>query len=98
LDTFLNEGRRYIDTMKQALSEQDYPVFMNAAHSLKGSASDMGGLRLVKLCRRIEALKPYEIGPAQQKAVKEIEKILVETHGDLSGYFGKKMESKNISK
>lgn len=95
LDTFLNEGARYIETMKRALEEHDYPVFMDAAHSLKGSASDLGGVRLMKVCRMVESLKPYELGSKQQKTMTGIEKILAETHGLLSTYFRERMESRD---
>lgn len=95
LDTFLNEGTRYVETMKRALEEHDYPVFMDAAHSLKGSASDLGGVRLMTVCRTVESLKPYELGSKQQKTVTGIEKILAETHGLLSTYFRERMESRD---
>lgn len=74
VDGFTKDVESLLVTMRQALSEQDYPALQDAAHALRGSASELGVQRLVELCIEIKALKPYEMGTrAPAKLLQEIE-------------------------
>ncbi len=53
LDTFLEDSRKRLGQLHQASNAVDLGA---AAHSFKGSSSNMGALRLAELCRQLEQL------------------------------------------
>jgi two-component system sensor histidine kinase RpfC len=72
---FINDGSRHIERINAAAG-QDYPELREALHALKGSSSELGATKLVEICLKAEALKPYEIGTDQTQAmVREVTRI-----------------------
>jgi len=53
LDTFLEDSSKRLGQLHQASNAADLAA---AAHSFKGSSSNMGALRLAELCRQLEQL------------------------------------------
>ncbi|MCL5259948.1 MAG: response regulator, partial [Nitrospirae bacterium] len=53
---FIAEGHRHMDNLQDACRQKDYPVLMEALHSLRGSALQLGALKLAHLCREAEKL------------------------------------------
>lgn len=53
LDTFLGDSSARVDELHRA---RDAQQLGNAAHSFKGSSSNMGATRLAELCRQLEEL------------------------------------------
>jgi len=51
LDTFLNDSRQRLAQLQQAT---DAEALEQAAHSFKGSSSNMGAMYLADLCRQLE--------------------------------------------
>jgi len=62
LEGFQRDGEQQLVDLKQAVQVKDYPAMRDALHALKGSAGEMGGARLVRLCQAAETLKPYDMG------------------------------------
>lgn len=60
LDTFLSDSRARLTQLQQAT---DADGLAQAAHSLKGSSSNMGALRLAELCRQMEQ-QAEQLSPA----------------------------------
>lgn len=56
LDTFRTDSVQRIEAIRQAVNEKDSEAIRRAAHSFKGSASNMGAVELCSLCRRLEEL------------------------------------------
>ena len=56
IETFQNDSVIRIQTIEDAVSGGDPEQIRRAAHSFKGSASNMGAIQLADLCRRMEEL------------------------------------------
>lgn len=54
IETFINDGKDKIQLMQKALASGLSDELRRAAHSLKGSSSNIGADELVRLCRLIE--------------------------------------------
>jgi signal transduction histidine kinase/CheY-like chemotaxis protein/HPt (histidine-containing phosphotransfer) domain-containing protein len=55
VDLFLNDMPRHVQKMEEAMARQEAPALKGAAHSLKGSARNMGALQLAAFCASLEA-------------------------------------------
>jgi HPt (histidine-containing phosphotransfer) domain-containing protein len=56
IDTFLQDGREQIATLRRALAGRDLDAFRRAAHSLKSNSDTLGATGLAVLARELEAL------------------------------------------
>lgn len=56
LETFINDSVIRIKTVAEAVATQDPDAIRRAAHSLKGSAGNMGAVRLALICKSLEEL------------------------------------------
>jgi HPt (histidine-containing phosphotransfer) domain-containing protein len=68
LDTFLADSEKRLLLLRKA---EDPVMLMDAAHSFKGSSSNMGATRLTELCSELEQR-------AKQKNLAGIEKLVGE--------------------
>ncbi len=58
---FIEEGTKHVQTIKASIDE-DYLVYRESLHALKGSSTELGAKHLVDICLKGEALKPYDLG------------------------------------
>jgi CheY-like chemotaxis protein/nitrogen-specific signal transduction histidine kinase len=56
IDTFVEDGRALVATLRQAAATKDMDAFRRAAHSLKSNAETLGAGRLAVLARELEAM------------------------------------------
>jgi PAS domain S-box-containing protein len=56
IDTFVEDGREQIATLRRALADMDLDAFRRAAHSLKSNSDTLGAIGLATLARELEAL------------------------------------------
>lgn len=56
IQTYLADSRSRIDSLREALADQDADHFARTAHSFKGSCINIGAPRLGALCFEAEAL------------------------------------------
>lgn len=56
LDTFFEDSVQRLADLKQHVSEQDAEALRRTAHSLKGSASNLGASGLADLCLKAEEM------------------------------------------
>lgn len=56
LETFINDSVIRIKTVAEAVAAQDPDAIRRAAHSLKGSAGNMGAVSLSLICKSLEEL------------------------------------------
>lgn len=54
LETYLSDSIERIDRIKKSASDTDAEALRQAAHSLKGSSSNLGAVILTGLCREAE--------------------------------------------
>jgi HPt (histidine-containing phosphotransfer) domain-containing protein len=74
LDTFIADSEERLRVLRKA---DDAAQLMNAAHSFKGSSSNMGAIRLAALCDELEQR-------AKQKSLAGIEKLVGEIDGEFA--------------
>ncbi len=74
LDTFIADSEERLQVLRKA---EDAAQLMNAAHSFKGSSSNMGAVRLAELCHELEQR-------AKQKSLAGIEKLVGEIDGEFA--------------
>jgi two-component system sensor histidine kinase RpfC len=90
VEGFSRDGERLMFNMRQACDERDYPGLRDAAHALKGTAVELGTVDLVRLCKHVEELKPYDMTSGKALSlVHEIENTLSETCLTLTDYVGR---------
>jgi len=75
LETFLNDSEQRLTHLRSALAEQAAGLqdLGMAAHSLKGSSSNMGANRLAELCQQLEELTQRNELKGADELVKTIE-------------------------
>jgi len=61
VEGFITDGGRNLGDLESSVRQRDYPAMRDAAHSLRGSAAEIGARRVVDLCRAIESLKPFDM-------------------------------------
>lgn len=74
LDTFLNDSESRLHALQMTA---DARALSEVAHSFKGSASNMGAVRLAELCQELEA-------QARDKSPAEIVKLVAEISGEFA--------------
>ena len=74
LDTFLADSEERLRVLRKA---EDAAQLMNAAHSFKGSCSNMGAIHLAELCHELEQR-------AMQKSLTDIEMLIGEIDGEFA--------------
>ncbi|WP_312381082.1 Hpt domain-containing protein [Stutzerimonas balearica] len=67
LDTFLIDSQDRLRTIQDALAQGEGEALRRAAHSFKGSCSNLGALRLAELCFELEEIARQ--GALEQAAV-----------------------------
>ncbi|MBL4638457.1 MAG: response regulator, partial [Proteobacteria bacterium] len=73
------DGEKHIKTIKHS-AHDDYLTYRESLHALKGSATEMGAIKLVDLCNQAEVLKPYDVGTQHVIALcDEIENVFLKT-------------------
>ena len=60
LDTFLSDSDERLRLLRQAQAQGDAQAMRMAAHSFKGSCSNMGAVLLAGLCKQLEDLARRE--------------------------------------
>ncbi len=61
VNNFATDGSRHILRIKASLDE-DYLIYRESLHALKGSSTELGADKLVEICIAGEKLKPYDLG------------------------------------
>jgi len=74
LDTFIRDSEERLHLLQNSA---DATQLMEAAHSFKGSSSNMGAVRLAQLCHELEQR-------AKQKSLTGIEKLVGEIDGEFA--------------
>nr|WP_218627817.1 Hpt domain-containing protein [Pseudomonas sp. dw_612] len=74
LDTFIADSEERLRVLRKA---DDAAQLMNAAHSFKGSSSNMGAIRLAELCDELEQR-------AKHRSLAGIEKLVGEIDGEFA--------------
>jgi len=65
---FTKDGEKRMDAINSSMLN-DYLEFRESLHALKGSATELGAEKLVEICLKCEALKPYDTGTDKIKTL-----------------------------
>jgi len=75
VDGFIRDGSGHVANMAQQQVD-DYPAYRESLHALKGSATELGALRLAEACVKGEALKPQDLNSDKMLSIsREVENI-----------------------
>jgi two-component system, sensor histidine kinase RpfC len=69
---FFREGEQQIESMKNALSENQYALFKELAHAMKGSSGNLGAEALYQICREISQLNQSDLQSSAHTMLKKI--------------------------
>jgi CheY-like chemotaxis protein/HPt (histidine-containing phosphotransfer) domain-containing protein len=72
MQTYVGEGPKVIDQIRQGLQTQDKSLLLRAAHTLKGTLRTLGMTRLAELARGIELLAD---GPGPVETIPDLEEL-----------------------
>lgn len=61
VEGFIYDGQKHMSRIDDAVVD-DYLQLRESLHALKGSAAELGATKLVDICHKGEAYKPYDIG------------------------------------
>lgn len=69
LQMFLEDGPHKVEAILQGLQRQDFEAVERAAHSLKGSAGNLGVFQVQEDCEQLQlASRQHELAPTQRAA------------------------------
>lgn len=74
LDTFVADSEERLRLLHQARQEADAQALRLAAHSFKGSCSNMGAVQLAGLCRQLEDVARREALELAPDLIEQIER------------------------
>ena len=72
LEAYLDDGPKRLDQMRSAFQDMDFETLASAAHTLKGSSSNMGAQELSEVCAEIEKLARSNSTDGLKEKVEEI--------------------------
>jgi PAS domain S-box-containing protein len=86
IDTFAEDARQLVATLRQALADADVDAFRRAAHSLKSTSESLGATSLAMLARALEAMaragrlegaadRLAQLSSAHEAAARELEEL-----------------------
>lgn len=90
VETFVDEAKSLLGSMRHSVDQGDGAALRRAAHSLKSNSADFGWAPLTSLCRELEALgKEHQFDGAGEKierATIEYERLVEALDGVLATY------------
>jgi CheY-like chemotaxis protein/HPt (histidine-containing phosphotransfer) domain-containing protein len=86
IETFLDTSTQTVQKAKHALAALDADELYQCAHSLKGSAANLGANGLIDLCGQLEARCRSGSLESAPSLLRSIEKRLAQVREDLSEY------------
>ena len=97
VNSFGEDSLRALNEVERALITQDYSLWHDQLHMLKGGASDMGACQLARLCSEAERIKPFEIvSPVAQQKLDAVRLALTDAQTALAAYTDRKLRAENV--
>ncbi len=90
---FISETEKLLEAMKSALSRNDFQAFRELAHTIKGSAGNIGAESLHLVCRDIMQLDLKELPEKSPALLAEAKSLFKRTQEALTKYLGNSGES-----
>ena len=97
IDSFGEDSKRSMSEVERALLTQDYGLWHDQLHMLKGGASDVGAYQLARLCTEAERIKPFEITASLARdKLMEVRAALSEAQTALAAYMDRKLRAERV--
>ncbi|MEW6591346.1 MAG: ATP-binding protein, partial [Pseudomonadota bacterium] len=97
LASFETDSTRAMQDVEHALREENYGLWHDQLHKLKGGASDIGATRLAQLCAIAERIKPYELSSAEARAkFEDVTMALTEARTALKAYQSRRLRAESL--
>jgi two-component system sensor histidine kinase RpfC len=97
LASFDEESAQLLRDTENALRAQDYGMWHDKLHMLKGGASDVGARRLVQRCAEAERIKPFELtSQVAFHALDEVKRALAESQTALAAYLDRALRADSV--
>lgn len=85
---FISETEKLLEAMRSALTRKDYPAFRELAHTIKGSAGNIGAESLHVVCSEIMGLTDQALPGMAQELLSEAQEHFNSAHVALTAYLG----------
>lgn len=86
IESFNVDSKRSIQRIEIALHADDFGMWHDQLHMLKGGASDVGAQYLARLCAEAERIKPYEMASVGREKLLIVKSALKQAQTSLSKY------------
>jgi CheY-like chemotaxis protein/HPt (histidine-containing phosphotransfer) domain-containing protein len=83
ITSYLQDSSQLIDTIRNAIAQNDPPILYRAAHSLKSTSATVGATSLAGLCKELEALGRAQTTDNAAALLSAIEKEYVQVQSAL---------------
>ena len=93
VELFHQSGEVILPALRRALDEGQAPDLRREAHTLKGSARDLGGAKLAALCQRLEDMGRDGLFDGADDLIADIESAFVEAKEEIDSYLGRRKEA-----
>ena len=88
VDLFNQSGETILPALRQAVAQEQSADLQREAHTLKGSARDLGAPRLAALCQKLEDLGREQSFAGSSDLVTDIEAAFTEAKRAIGEYLG----------
>lgn len=86
LSEYLTNTQRNIDRLGHAIAAEDFDRIRQMAHKLKGSAGNIGAMKLTNICEKLQSMAEDEFQGKMCDEFFELQDIYQETKEALNGY------------
>jgi two-component system sensor histidine kinase RpfC len=90
---FFREGEQQIESMQKALNENQYALFKELAHALKGSSGNLGAEALYQICREISQLNQNDLQLSAHNLLRKISNGFNATRQSMIRYLDEKKQT-----
>jgi two-component system sensor histidine kinase RpfC len=97
LTSFEEDSRRAVQDIERALATQDYGLWNDQLHMLKGGARDIGAHQLAQQCADAERVKPFEFtSQLAHDRLHAVQTALAATQAALVAYQANKLSAEQL--
>ena len=97
LASFGEDSARALQDVEHALQTENYGLWHDQLHKLKGGASDVGAVRLAQLCAEAERIKPFELtSPATRQKLEAVVRAHAGAQAALSAYLERELRAEGV--
>lgn len=86
IESFNADSKRATQQIEIALHNEDFGMWRDQLHMLKGGANDVGAYELARVCAEAERIKPYEIASLGRNKLLNVKSALEQAQTSLEQY------------